>query len=214
MFSRLTSAYQWQAPELGSLTSRATQAATERTDPLEARFEVVLGIVVHGALEDLAGTALPEDIAAYVETAQPRWRAMASEHDLRDADVEQVVEITAQQIASVLEDQVGRRLLSPGPDAHSELALTAVVDGSVQNLIIDRTYLDSATGDRWVVDFKTAIPREGVPQATFIAAELNRYRPQLERYGAAAAALFGQPIRLAIYFTALPRLVELDTARS
>ena len=63
-----------------------------------------------------------------------------------------------------------------------------------------------------MVDFKTAIPRDGCDLDAFIGAELGRYRPQLERYGSVVSALFGQPVRLALYFTALPRLVELMPA--
>ena len=211
LFSRLVSDYQWQPPATATLAGLTTDTEAERQDPLEARLEVVLGIVVHAALEDLAGDALPEDLAAYLQAARPRWQAMASEHDLVAADVDRVVETTEEQIRSVLEHEDGRWLLSPAPDAHSELALTAAIDGRVENLIIDRTLNDPESGERWVVDFKTAIPRDGADEAAFIRTEIGRYRPQLERYGVVASALFNQPVRLALYFTALPKLVELKS---
>ncbi len=214
-FSRLVSGYQWQPPELSALTGLQTERVDEREDPLEARMEVVLGVVVHAALEDLAAAPLPGEqagtLSSYLEQARPRWQAMASEHDLSADDVSKVVELTAAQITSVLAHPEGRWILTPHPEARSELALTAGDPAGVQNLVIDRTFVDPETGQRWVVDFKTAVPHEGVPEASFISTEVSRYRPQLERYGAAASALFNEPVRLALYFTALPKLVSLDT---
>ncbi len=208
-FRRLINGYHWQPPAASPLTALATAAEPEPQDPLEARMEVVLGIVVHGALEQLAERELPEDPADYLSQNRARWEAMAREHELSEEDVARVVSVTADQMSAVLTDPEGRWLLAPGPEAHSEFALTGVVDGGVQNLVIDRTFTDPESGERWVVDFKTAIPHPGVSEADFIRIERNRYRPQLERYGALAGALFDQPVRLGLYFTALPKLVEV-----
>ncbi len=209
LFRRLVSGYQWQPPEGAKLAKLITPAETGRQDPLEARWEVVLGIVVHAALEQLAALDLPADPASHVIDARPLWRAMASEHELDADDVERVVDAAAAQIAGVLNHPEGRWVLASRPDARSELALTGAVDGGIQNLVIDRTFTDSESGERWVVDFKTAIPHPGVSEEAFIRSESNRYRPQLERYGVVAGAVFDQPVRLALYFTALPKLVEL-----
>ena len=211
IFRRLRSDYRWQAPDLTSVTGLPTTPGRERQDPLEARMEVVLGIVVHGALERLAEHVLPDQPDRYIEDSLPIWRAMATEHELQAEDVDRVVSETARQMAAVLGHDDGRWVLTPRPDARSELALTGVLEGSIQNLVIDRTFTDPDTGERWIVDFKTAIPHPGISEDAFLSIEIGRYRPQLTRYGEVATALFGQPIRLALYFTALPRLVELTT---
>lgn len=213
LLKRLVSGYQWQPPETSTLAERVATEEVARQDPLEARMEVILGIVVHGALEQLAQTDIPGDltgfIADYMPGARRLWHAMASEHELSAEDVELVVNTAAQQISQVLGHAEGRWVLEARPDARSELALTGVVEGGIQNLVIDRTFTDPESGERWVVDFKTAIPHPGISEDVFIRTETNRYRPQLERYGLVATALFDQPVRLALYFTALPKLVEL-----
>lgn len=208
-YRRLASNYRWQPPDLAPLTGLATESGRTRQDPLEARMEVVLGIVVHAALERLAAEGLPEDPSGYIGQARPFWRAMASEHELASTDVDRVVSAAAAQLETVLSHSEGRWLLTPRPDGRSEFALTGLVDGSIQNLVIDRTFTDPETGERWVVDFKTAIPHQGIGEEAFLRTEISRYRPQLERYGEVAAALFNQPVRLALYFTALPKLVAL-----
>lgn len=209
LLRRLVNGYRWQPPAAAPLPERVAAAGPERQDPLEARMEVVLGIVVHGALERLAQQDLPEDLPAYLSQNRPRWHAMASEHALSADDVAQVVTATATQIAAVLNHPEGRWVLARRQDARSELALTGVVDGGVQNLIVDRTFTDPATGHRWVVDFKTAIPHADISEDEFVRRESSRYRPQLQRYGVVVGALFRQPVRLALYFTALPKLVEV-----
>ncbi|TNF90325.1 MAG: hypothetical protein EP301_01285 [Gammaproteobacteria bacterium] len=208
-YRRLRSDYRWQAPALAALTGLATTPGRERQDPLEARMEVVLGIVVHGALERLAENALPEQPARFIRESLPLWRAMAMEHELTAEDVDRVVSATASQLEAVLSHDEGRWVLTPREDAASELALTGVLDGNIENLVIDRTFTDTDTGERWIVDFKTAIPHPDVSEDTFVSTEIARYRPQLARYGEVAAVLYDQPIRLALYFTALPKLVEL-----
>ena len=81
------------------------------------------------------------------------------------------------------------------------------IDGRPENFVLDRTF--TADGIRWLIDYKTAVPRPGDQVDAFIASERARYRGQLARYATLAEALFGQQPRVAIYFTALPRLVQL-----
>ena len=65
---------------------------------------------------------------------------------------------------------------------------------------LDRTFVDGGT--RWIVDFKTSAHEGGAVQA-FLAAEVERYRVQLERYANAIAALDARPIKVGLYFPLL-----------
>jgi ATP-dependent exoDNAse (exonuclease V) beta subunit len=210
-FRRLTAAHRWHPPAAPDWQGLLVADTPQPADPLEARVEVVLGIVVHRALESLAASGPPDDIGAYLTQQRPVFDALAAEHDLSLEDQHQVVGTAMSQLARVLEHPEGRWLLTPRPDARAEFALTGLIDGEIRNLVIDRTFVEPATGERWVVDFKTAIPPPDVPEEVFLSTEISRYRPQLERYGRAAALLFEQPVRLALYFTALPRLTELTS---
>jgi hypothetical protein len=83
-------------------------------------------------------------------------------------------------------------------------------EGRVVNVIIDRMLVDEQA-QRWVIDFKTST-HEGGAEHEFIDSEAERYRPQMQRYGALAAQLGGQPERLALYFPLLGVFRELDFA--
>ena len=92
-------------------------------------------------------------------------------------------------------------LSGPHTDAATELALVKVSDGGTPTSIVDRTFIEAGT--RWIVDYKTAMP------AGDLAAHAEHYRDQLERY----ADLFrpdGLPIRAAIFYAALGRLVAVQ----
>jgi ATP-dependent helicase/nuclease subunit A len=105
-------------------------------------------------------------------------------------------------------DERGRWVFSPKHrEAQSELALTGLAGGHLTNVIIDRTFVDEK-GVRWVIDFKTS-RHEGADLDAFLAEELRRYRGQLERNVALARGLGPQPVKAALYFPLLSRLLEL-----
>ncbi|MEM8769694.1 MAG: 3'-5' exonuclease, partial [Pseudomonadota bacterium] len=196
----------YRPPEFATplLPTRLAKTYTEETDRIEQHVEVVLGLVVHAALERLALDTLPEgaeQIEVYLNAEEPRWIAQAESQLPEPAAVATVAATTRAQLAGVLADPDGRRLLAARDQAAAELPLTVAGDPAPENLIIDRTFLED--GVRCIVDYKTSIPPEGLPEADFLRREARRHRPQLERYGDALEALHGDRPRLALYFTAL-----------
>ena len=108
----------------------------------------------------------------------------------------------------VLRDEVGRWVLSAHQqDAQSELSL--FVAETKKQLVVDRTFIDSKTGIRWVIDYKTSRPSEGGSLADFFSEEGARYRDQLMRYRS-AMQLYDQchhpgvvDTRVALFFSAI-----------
>jgi ATP-dependent exoDNAse (exonuclease V) beta subunit len=174
------------------------------------RLERYVGTVVHLALEELSlretlpGQAGDEDLR--------RWAMALRRLGLGEEDLGQARAMLEQSVQATLQDPKGRWLLSAGhPEAFSEYALTcAAQDGQVRDLIIDRTFLDSESGERWIVDYKTSRPGEGEPMAVFLRREALAYSGQLESYRQAMVTRGPQQVRCALYFTALPLLHELE----
>ena len=73
--------------------------------------------------------------------------------------------------------------------------------------MLDRTFVSD--GVRWIIDYKTS-SHSGGDLEGFIESEKARYRAQLERYREALALAENRPIRTALYFPLLNRLVTLD----
>ena len=106
-------------------------------------------------------------------------------------------------LSSALEDPHGRFVLGAHEDARSELTLTLRSGDALEHIRLDRTFV--ADGERWIVDFKTS-RHEGGDRAAFLDSEVERYRPQLDRYAAALAAIEGRKVRVALYFPLLKEL--------
>ncbi|HEX5048713.1 MAG TPA: hypothetical protein VFX89_16495, partial [Gammaproteobacteria bacterium] len=93
--------------------------------------------------------------------------------------------------------------------ARSELRVTVRSELGLEHLRLDRTFV--AGGKRWIVDFKTG-EHEGGDLEAFLASEIERYRPQLERYARAIAGVDARPIEIALYFPLLKALRSWSAA--
>jgi ATP-dependent exoDNAse (exonuclease V) beta subunit len=166
-----------------------------------------IGTVVHAALERFAlASELPS--RETVEQQTPEFLHQLRRHGVPERDLERAARTVTEALSRTLDDSNGRWLFSPTHrDSQSELALTGIADGTLLNVIIDRTFIDEA-GTRWVVDFKTS-RHEGSDLEAFLDAEVERYRSQLERNVTLASALGTEPVKAALYFPLLSRLREL-----
>ena len=159
-----------------------------------------VGTVVHRWLERFANDGL---------ALWPRQRIADSSGLLRRALAEQGIGVdllpdAVEQVMSALDntlaDERGQWILSAEhQNASSELAIAGEVDGAVVHLSVDRSFRD-ADGKRWVIDFKTGA-HEGGDLDRYLDREVERYRPQLERYAGLIASLYpGEPVQVGLYF--------------
>ena len=212
LFCRLATDFHWQPPvrkplRLDRQIERASDLVpSERLepDPIAGRREVVLGDLIHAALCDLGGSDLPDSAGDWIESRMPIWSQRLSEAGLSEPDIDHCCTESARQIANVLEDETGRWILAGGSEAVSEFAVSGVVDGTIRSFRFDRAFAHG--GERWVIDYKTGQVDAGAQSLEQLVA---RHRPQLDRYRALAAEIYGQPVRTALYLTALPRLIEV-----
>ena len=194
-----------QAQSGGNVPDRAANL-TERS----------VGTVVHLALEELSARAiLPEQVS---DSDRQRWRAQLVRLGLwGDGLAAATAEVEQSVLTTLAAGGAGRWLLGSGHrQAHSEWALTSVdPEGAIRELVIDRSFIDAATGLRWLIDYKNSRPAPGQSLEDFLAGQGAAYREQLLRYRRALRELGPEPLRCALYFTALGHLhhlPELDLA--
>jgi ATP-dependent exoDNAse (exonuclease V) beta subunit len=209
---------------LPTSTSTSTQISGSAAAP--QRLERSVGVTVHEALRRLAQAPLPENAAHYVASVEPSWSSRLLELGLEGTDRDAALATLRQQLLTTLADPDARWLLSADREASSEAPFTGVVDGTLTNIVVDRTFLDNA-GDRWIIDFKSSQPRAGQDLDEFVAAQVRNHAAQLRRYRRVLGPLdrdappgpspgprprqHRRPrVRAALYFTALGRLVELE----
>jgi ATP-dependent exoDNAse (exonuclease V) beta subunit len=83
--------------------------------------------------------------------------------------------------------------------AESELALSCEMeDGSLENIVIDRTFVDKK-GIRWIVDYKTGW-HSGSGLNEYLDSEEQRYKLKLNHYAKVVSSLHSEPIKLGLYF--------------
>ncbi|HLG53212.1 MAG TPA: UvrD-helicase domain-containing protein [Steroidobacteraceae bacterium] len=164
-----------------------------------------VGQVVHLELHRLVHAGQSRDAI----TPRPAaWRRLLRELGIDDAHLPDALQRVERAMIGVAGSEFAGRLLDPAAaEGRSELALTAVIDGVVQSLRIDRTFVD-AEGLRWIVDWKTS-SHEGADREAFLDNELARYTPQLRRYAQVMSLLDTRPQRVGLYFPLLDAWREL-----
>ena len=171
------------------------------------------GIVVHTLMEDLAH--LPQMDASTADTWRARARALLRAEGLPKADADQQSASVVRALQAVLRDPQGRWILGARTGAQTEVAWSTWSEAlGICALRGDRVFRAGAepgSSDEthlWVVDYKSSQHgASGIDE--FLAGEKEKYAPQLERYGEVLRKLPGNdlPLRLALYFPLLQRLV-------
>ncbi|MBI5784990.1 MAG: UvrD-helicase domain-containing protein [Rhodocyclales bacterium] len=172
-------------------------ADDESGQSLDAR----VGTLAHRYLEMLANDGLDAWPAARVGSLRGAMEVWLGQQGCRDRDAALGAERVIGMLTTTLASEAGRWVLRARAGAASELALAKVSHGDAPVQVVDRSFVEDGT--RWIIDYKTARP-DGE-----LTVHAEGYRPQLARY----AELFrdeGLPIRTAIFYVALGRLVEFD----
>jgi ATP-dependent exoDNAse (exonuclease V) beta subunit len=172
-------------------------ADEESGQSLDAR----VGTLAHRYLEMIATGGLDAWPAARIVGLRGAMEIWLAQQGCGDRDAALGAERVVAILTTTLASEPGRWVLQQREDAAAELALAKVSHGDTPLSVVDRTFIEAGT--RWIIDYKTARP-EGD-----LAVHAEGYRPQLTRY----AELFadeGMPIRAAIFYAALGKLVEVS----
>ncbi len=196
--------------------------APSADEPLFARPEGsfrarVFGKTLHTLLEKAATSIAAGSSFPALLSELPSWSARVAAvlraGGLAGRDLEALTPQALRGLQKTLASAEGRWLLSAHPQAASERGLNTWDEaGQAQtSLRLDRTFLAGpaplapGADHLWIVDYKTSTHAETGLDA-WLDQQRELYREQLETY---AHALAGQtqPLRLALYFPLLSRLV-------
>ncbi|MYJ94891.1 MAG: AAA family ATPase [Proteobacteria bacterium] len=198
-------------PQLRRLidTARQREGATVPDEDVERRphFQwagqaaLQVGVVVHQWLHTIARDGIERWNAERVRAGIDRYGAElqllgVDEDALREASYR-----VMQALEAVLDDATGQWILTTRTEADSELPISRDADGMIENLRLDRTFVDES-GTRWIIDYKTSA-HEGGSIDAFLDSEVQRYRGQLERYAQAMSSIDSRPTRVGLYFPLL-----------
>ena len=191
------------SPTLGS----GPKSADSSTMPPRAREEWPIfdwagetarrvGSLVHAELQTMDLIRSDEQSIRARRAHFQRWFAL---HGVPATRLEDAAERVIAALTAVHRDPRGRWMLQAGyRDDWREHALSGPWQGEVTRIVLDRSFID-AEGVRWVIDYKTS-QHTGGGVEEFLDREVERYRPQLERYAALVKRLGSEPVRLGLYF--------------
>ncbi|MFA5515533.1 MAG: UvrD-helicase domain-containing protein [Desulfuromonadales bacterium] len=176
----------------------------------EAETARHLGTVAHSFLERIGREGLDcWSVERALELRIPA-RRLLSRSGVPDEEIEGAAAKILRCIENALSGERGLWLLRKRPGAACEFALSGVSNGQIIHAVVDRTFIDEEK-TRWIIDYKTSEPRAGEDLQAFLAAEGQRYRPQLAAY----AELFRQlaphdPVRAGLYFPLIDAWYEVE----
>jgi ATP-dependent exoDNAse (exonuclease V) beta subunit len=202
----------WQLPAAPPAVPMTRLGALETRDYIEFSWAGedarLTGNLVHRLLQLIAEKGPDDWRATGGMAARKDWcRQQLSSEGADSKKTDRIMDRASRAIRVCLESDRGRWILRPHPEACSEYAVTAVLDGQPTNLVLDRTFVDE--GVRWIIDYKTS-SHSGGDLEGFLASEMDRYRDQLNRYREAMALSSTLPIQTALYFPLLDRFCVVD----
>jgi ATP-dependent exoDNAse (exonuclease V) beta subunit len=171
----------------------------------------LVGTVVHRWLQRIADD-LPAWNVARIDALRPTVDRDLASIGVPASERGTAVERALAALRMATTDNRGRWLLmprEPAARAASELRLTGVDQGRRVDIAIDRSFIED--GVRWVIDYKTG-SHEGAGVDAFVDREVERYRPQLERYARLVAGLGSEPVCCGLYFPLLGAWRAWDAA--
>lgn len=168
---------------------------------------VHIGTVVHAQLQWIAEQGVEQWSEQGLGSLQLRAQQQLRQLGVAAEDRQRASERVVEAVRKTIEDPQGYYLLQQHQAARSEWSLSALLEGELVHVTIDRTFID-ADGVRWIVDWKSSSHQGGGLEA-FLQQEVARYTPQLQRYGAVLAQLESRPQRRVLYFPMHQQMCEV-----
>ena len=196
----------------GAISPTSTSSATNPVLAIENLTQRRYGTALHRAAELLSKLDVVPESCPREVLAAARFQ-LFNAGMARNVLEAQMVKIE-QDLNNLLADERGRWLISSEHhDASSELSLWH--RETQRELIIDRTFIDSNSGTRWVIDYKSSQPSEGEALDQFVLRESEKYKEQLQTYCLLIKLYDRQKenavvqTRAALYFPALTVFAEV-----
>jgi len=185
--SRLRLIDSWRCPAPPKNINITLPELTIETDDVNLEFDwasetaLHIGSVVHQMLEQLSincdTMTDTNENTGFINSS----KIMLTRLGIIDEQLESASQLVVTAVENTLNDKRGQWILSNKHlDAKSEYKVTGVIDGEIQHLIIDRTFIDE-NDVRWIIDYKTGSHLGGGLEE-YLDREQQRYQPQLQRY--------------------------------
>lgn len=166
----------------------------------------IIGIIIHKIFQLLCKNNITWWTSQSIDSHTRYIQKIALNNGLVN-HADSTVPIILNAVNNMLTDSRGQWILQPHRDAQVEYMLTAILDNKIEQLVVDRTFIDEH-GCRWIIDYKTSIPDDDDIDS-FLLEETQQYQTQLRRYAQAFKLLGEDNIKCGLYFPLLPKWIEV-----
>lgn len=162
----------------------------------------IIGTVTHNILQQLSRLSTQWWTDASNEIKSSHIQLKLKQCGLDNKRLILATKLILQFIDNTLNDERGKWILHKHHSSQSEYAVSTLLDNKLTNLIVDRTFIDEQ-GTRWIIDYKTSTFSHD-DLNDFLANEQEKYLEKMQKYALALKEIGPQPIRLGLYFPAIP----------
>ncbi len=169
-------------------------------------LEREIGILVHQTLEAIVLSGSIPCVKDLRPLFIHRWILWLDALAISKEDASAPLAVVELNVINLLNDvKWGKWILSNEHlDSKAELSLTSLDSQfGIQDLVIDRTFIDKETGVRWIIDYKTTKKLETETLKSFVNRESKKYAQQLKNYRNAISDSEKRTINCGIYFTSV-----------
>ena len=161
---------------------------------------IKIDITLHSQQSRIIGTVIHEQLQHLTETGNTKpFRSQLITLGILPHEIEPAVEIVNTAIRNTISDKQGQWILQKHHDAHCEWPFTFTDNNELKHLIIDRSFVDD-NKVRWIIDYKTASPKENESLDLFLKQQKKEYSEKLQEYANALFAMENKPISIGLYF--------------
>jgi ATP-dependent helicase/nuclease subunit A len=205
------------APKLPEIFHQRAQTASQTKPIAQANAEIfandsadaldsVIGTLTHRYLELVMKQGVGTWPVTKIANLKPAMRIWLQRQGVNPGQLESAAHLTIALLQTALQSVDGQWLLKPRATASAELPISRLHESEARTQRLDLTFIED--GVRWVIDYKSTQLAADINEAG-LRQQAQTHREQLQGY----ADLFkgeGLPVRIAIYFLSVGRLVELD----
>ena len=176
---------------------------------LDTAVKAAIGTLIHQGLENLVNTPNLLDSPLSIASLKQYWHRQLSQFEIDADSLANALQFIQSSLENCLSKKEVSWIFDSGlQDSRTEAPISRVFSGKIQHFVIDRTFVDR-DGVRWVIDYKTAAPTPEHDIDEFITEQCRMHSQQLLNYRQLFSQMESRPIRTALLFTSLPRLVEI-----
>lgn len=201
-------ATEWVNPVSDTLTTKIASHLNQNGFQLVDQKPRLAGVAIHRVLQLISQHGMSWWTDNNAGEQMSYLKRQLSQLGVLPAELPAVTKMTHVALQKALSDPRGQWILQSHTDAKSEFAITAAVDGAVEKFVLDRTFVDEA-GVRWIIDYKTAALLHSDLEH-FLEKEQGKYLEKMQKYCEAMKLIDSRPIRLGLYFPALPAWREWE----